>query len=100
MKILYLVSSNLSKKQNKLNNIIKGYSNITIPSEGHIQIDSFSGLDLSTSDYLISMTIRGWALIQSDSVCVYKGSDGTDIYLKGKPNTTIGSIYIEYWYFS
>ena len=95
------ISSNLgtptSSLQGYLRRKIETYTNKTIPADGYLKIDSYSGLGLSNSDYLMAMNIRGFSTFSNKtSYVVAKGSNGTDIYLIGEAGT-IGSITVEYF---
>ena len=71
------------------------YTNIRIPSSGYIKVDSYSEMEVNTSLYLSSMTIRGWGGNIS-GVTIGKGSGGTEFYLIGEANKTISNITVEY----
>jgi len=76
------------------------YTNKTVPSDGYLQIDSYTGLELSNSDYIVSMNIRGWVgFANKVAYTIVKGSDGTKIYIVGTPGS-ISSITVEYFVWS
>lgn len=79
---------------------IKTYTNLTLPSgtNPYIKLDDFAGIGISTSKYLVSMLVRGWASIACGTVTLAKGSNGSDIYLMAPQQGTIGSITVEYYY--
>lgn len=72
----------------------KTYTNVVIPSNHYVQIDSYDGLGIPSSMYVISMNIRGWA--NTAPYSVVKGSDGVSFYLVGNVGT-VDSITVEYF---
>ena len=73
------------------------YTNKTIPSDGYLKIDSYTGLGLSSNDYLLAINIRGFSIFSNKTAYVLaKGTNGTDIYIVGSAGT-IGSITVEYF---
>lgn len=70
---------------------------VTVSANSYLKIDSFSGLGVSTSNYLISMTIRGFGGFQSYAVQLMKGTNGTDIYF-GVATAGRYQFAVEYWF--
>lgn len=70
---------------------------VTVSANSYLKIDSYSGIGVSTSDYLISMTIRGFGGFQSYAVQLMKGTNGTDIYF-GVGTAGRYQFSVEYWF--
>lgn len=70
---------------------------VTVSASSYVKIDSFSGLGVSASNYLISMTIRGFGGFPSYAVQLMKGTNGTDIYF-GAGTAGRYQFAVEYWF--
>lgn len=86
---------------NGISRVTETYNNVVIPSGGYVKFETFSNIisshsSLSLGWYLMSMTIRGWSTAILP-VTLLKGSNGTDFYIAGTPQT-IGSMTIEYFF--
>lgn len=87
----------LSYINHQLYRKIKTYTNVTVPASGYVKIDSYSGLSLTQTDYIISMNVRGFtALSTYYPMSIVKGGSGTDIYFIGAQNTGI-TVTVEYF---
>lgn len=75
--------------------VTRTYTNVTIPSSGYIQVDSYGDMNIDTSKYLISITTHGW-WGNIAGITFAKSSTGTDIYMIGPPDTTVSRITAEY----
>lgn len=72
----------------------KTYTNVIIPSNHYVKIDSYDGLGIPSSMYVISMNIRGWGTTTPYNVI--KGGDATSFYLIGDVGT-VDTITVEYF---
>lgn len=75
--------------------VTRTYENVTIPSSGSIQVDSYGDMNIDTSKYLISITTRGW-WGNIAGITFAKSSTGGEIYMIGPSNTTVSRINAEY----
>ncbi len=73
------------------------YSNITIPSDGYVKIDSFADMGVSTSLYLMSITITGWTGTGDKVPRIVKGGNGVDIYAIG-PAGSYSGFNVQYFF--
>lgn len=79
--------------------IIKTYTSLTIAdSNPYAQLDTYAGMGIPSSKYLIAMNIRGWSGISCGGLSLAKGSDGTTIYVMGSKAGSIASVTVEYFF--
>ena len=81
-----------------LRRVISNHSNISIGTSGYVDIDTYSDLGLNSStDYIISMNLRGFSNFTTKNITLAKGSNGTTIYILAPSGTTLGSFSVEYF---
>lgn len=80
-----------------LKRITKQYS-VTIPNssnnQGYVKIDDYTGIGVASTNYLVSMTVRGWS--GAYPLQLAKSTNGTDIYVLGTSGSA--SFSVEYFF--
>ena len=94
-------SISASKVSRLLIRVYKTYNNITLGSDGYTLLDTTSGVVTNyngnvDSCYLIGITIAGFET--ANVYNVVRGSSTENIYLLGKPNSTVGYVRVFYFF--
>lgn len=75
------------------------YNNVVISNLGYVKLGSIpTDFGVSASNFYVGFLIRGWSGGNGGALSVVLGSNGTDAYLLGVPNSTVNQINIRLWY--
>lgn len=74
--------------------VSKQYSNVSVPSNLYVKIDSLSDLADASKYALTAMYTKGWSGVAPMDVVV--GSNGNDVYVLGRSQGTIISMGVVY----
>lgn len=75
------------------------FTNITIASTGYAKLGSIpTDFGVSISNFFVGFIVRGWSGGNGGAISVVLGSNGTDVYILGTPNSIVQNINVRLWY--
>lgn len=91
-----LATSAWFMNKSDLYRVVQSYSQV-MSANSYLKIDDYTGLDVPSGDYLLSMYVRGFSTLPSYGMQLMKGSDGVSIYL-GVAAAGTYAFGVEYWF--